>query len=262
VKKQRPDAAMAIEVTMSRIKAKILIYATMTFGLGSLMLFLLFLFVGSFTLIHLGLDRSKSLAADALLSMLFFLQHSIMVRQPVRMRLSWIIPDIFYSAFYALTSGLALLVVMLLWQKTPTPLFTAEGASYWLFRMLFFLCIAGFTWGSRSLGSFDPLGVKAISRHMRGKISVQMPLEVRGAYQWVRHPLYFFSLIMFWSCPVLTADRLLFNLMWTAWIITGTVMEERDLLREFGEQYRVYQKRVPMLLPYKLPGKALKVSSA
>jgi protein-S-isoprenylcysteine O-methyltransferase Ste14 len=72
----------------------------------------------------------------------------------------------------------------------------------------------------------------------------------------VRHPLYFFSLIMFWSCPGLTADRLLFNLMWTTWIIAGTVLEERDLLREFGDGYREYQKKVPMLIPYKLPGKA------
>jgi protein-S-isoprenylcysteine O-methyltransferase Ste14 len=247
---------MAIEVTMSRIKAKILIYATMSFGLGSLMLFSLFLFLGSFTLIDLGLDRTKALAADALLSLLFFLQHSIMVRQPVRKRLSEIIPDTFYSAFYALTSGMALLVVMLLWQKTPTPLFTAEGASYWLLRLLFFLCIAGFSWGNRSLGSFDPFGVKIIRRHMREKISVQMPLKVRGAYRWVRHPLYFFSLIMFWSCPVLTADRLLFNLMWTTWIIAGTVLEERDLVREFGGQYQEYQKKVPMLIPYKLPCKA------
>jgi methanethiol S-methyltransferase len=248
---------MAIEVTMGRIKANILIYATMSFGLGSLMLFSLFLFLGSFTLIDFGLDGSKALAADALLSLLFFLQHSIMVRQGIRKRLSRIIPDLFYNAFYACVSGMALLVVMLFWQKTPVPLFTAEGSSYWLLRLLFFLCIAGFSWGNRSLESFDPLGVKTISRHMRGKETVQMPLKVRGAYQWMRHPLYFFSLIMLWSCPVLTADRLLFNLMWATWIITGTVLEERDLVREFGGQYQEYQKKVPMLIPYKLPGKGL-----
>jgi methanethiol S-methyltransferase len=244
---------MAIEVTMSRIKAKILIYATMSFGLGSLMLFYLFLFLGSFTILDLGLNTGQSLLLDGGLSLLFFLQHSIMVRQPVRKRLAKIIPDIFYSAFYALASGMALLIVMLFWQKTTEPLFTAEGSSYWLLRMLFFLCMGGFSWGTRSLGSFDPFGVKAVRRHMREKESAQMPLKVMGAYQWVRHPLYFFSLIMFWSCPVLTADRLLFNLMWTIWIFAGTVLEERDLVSEFGRQYQEYQKKVPMLIPYKLP---------
>jgi protein-S-isoprenylcysteine O-methyltransferase Ste14 len=82
-----------------------------------------------------------------------------------------------------------------------------------------------------------------------------MPLTVSGAYKWVRHPLYFFSLIMIWSCPVLTVDRLLFNLMWTTWIITGTVLEERDLVREFGDQFREYQAKVPMIIPYKIPGR-------
>jgi protein-S-isoprenylcysteine O-methyltransferase Ste14 len=247
---------MPKEVLMSSNKYSVLIYSTLFFGLGSLIIFTWFLFIGSFTIFDLGLHTAQSLLLDAGLSLLFFLQHSIMVRQPVRKRLSRIIPDTFYNAFYACTSGMALLVVMLFWQKTPAPLFTAEGASYWLLRMLFFLCMAGFSWGTRSLGSFDPLGVKAIRRHMSEKVSAQMPLKVQGAYQYVRHPLYFFSLIMLWSCPVLTPDRLLFNLMWTIWIIAGTVLEERDLVSEFGAQYQEYQKKVPMLIPYKLPGKA------
>jgi protein-S-isoprenylcysteine O-methyltransferase Ste14 len=54
---------------------------------------------------------------------------------------------------------------------------------------------------------------------------------------------------MIWSCPDLTADRLLFNLLWTAWIVVGTLLEERDLVAQFGEEYRVYQTEAPMLIP-------------
>jgi protein-S-isoprenylcysteine O-methyltransferase Ste14 len=54
---------------------------------------------------------------------------------------------------------------------------------------------------------------------------------------------------MIWSCPDLTADRLLFNVLWTAWIITATFLEERDLVELFGEDYRMYQRLIPMLLP-------------
>ena len=54
MKRQRPNAAMANEVSMSRIKANMLIYATLTIGHGSMILFSLFLFLGSFTLINLG----------------------------------------------------------------------------------------------------------------------------------------------------------------------------------------------------------------
>jgi protein-S-isoprenylcysteine O-methyltransferase Ste14 len=69
----------------------------------------------------------------------------------------------------------------------------------------------------------------------------------------VRHPLYFFSLIMIWSCPEITMDRLLFNVLWTVWIVMATLFEEKDLVSEFGDQYRQYQAKVPMIIPYKIP---------
>ncbi|MGD0822548.1 MAG: isoprenylcysteine carboxylmethyltransferase family protein [Desulfomonilia bacterium] len=255
MKRQRPDAAMANEVTMSRFKAYMLIYATLTIGHGSMILFSLFLFLGSFTLIDLGLKTRQALLMDACLSLFFFTQHSIMVRKGVRMGLANLVPDDYYNAFYAVSSGIALIVTMLLWQKIPGPIAAAGGVFYWMLRALFFLCFAGFHWGVKSLGPFDPFGVKKIQRLIQNRETKTMPLTVSGAYKWVRHPLYFFSLIMIWSCPVLTVDRLLFNLMWTTWIITGTVLEERDLVREFGDQFREYQAKVPMIIPYKIPGR-------
>jgi methanethiol S-methyltransferase len=55
-----------------------------------------------------------------------------------------------------------------------------------------------------------------------------------------------------------TADRLLFNVLWTGWIWIGAILEERDLVREFGDVYQRYQKAVPMLVPWR--GPALKTS--
>ena len=67
---------------------------------------------------------------------------------------------------------------------------------------------------------------------------------------WPRHPLYFSVLLLIWFCPDLTADRLLANILWSAWIWMATRWEERDLTGDFGDAYREYQKRVPMLIPY------------
>jgi protein-S-isoprenylcysteine O-methyltransferase Ste14 len=58
---------------------------------------------------------------------------------------------------------------------------------------------------------------------------------------------------MIWSYPDLTADRLLFSVLFTVWIIVGTVLEERDLVADYGEVYRNYQRAVPMLVPYRRP---------
>jgi protein-S-isoprenylcysteine O-methyltransferase Ste14 len=37
----------------------------------------------------------------------------------------------------------------------------------------------------------------------------------------------------------------------TAYLIVGTLLEEKKLVREFGMEYRAYQARVSMFLPYK-----------
>ena len=58
---------------------------------------------------------------------------------------------------------------------------------------------------------------------------------------------------MIWCYPDLTADRLLFNVLWSAWIVAGTLMEERDLAVTLGDRYREYQSRVPMLIPWRVP---------
>jgi protein-S-isoprenylcysteine O-methyltransferase Ste14 len=49
----------------------------------------------------------------------------------------------------------------------------------------------------------------------------------------------------------MTADRVLFNVLWTSWMILGMYLEERDLVAEFGVAYREYQQAVPRLIPWR-----------
>ena len=140
---------------------------------------------------------------------------------------------------------------MLFWQKSTSILVEFDGAPFWFMRALFFLSIIGFYFTIRSLRPFDPLGIKEIISHLKGKTTKESFFTVRGTYQWVRHPLYFFSLLMIWAQVSVTTDRLLFNGLWTFWIIIGTFLEERDLISSFGDAYRNYQRKVPMLIPYR-----------
>lgn len=41
------------------------------------------------------------------------------------------------------------------------------------------------------------------------------------------------------------------NVVLTAYILIGTVLEERKLALEFGDEYKEYQKKVSMFLPAK-----------
>jgi protein-S-isoprenylcysteine O-methyltransferase Ste14 len=118
-------------------------------------------------------------------------------------------------------------------------------------RMVFVLAIGGLLWGALALGAFDTLGLTPIRNRFEKQERRSSDLSIRGPYKWVRHPLYLFVILMIWAYPQLTIDRLLFNVLWTAWIVVGTWLEERDLVAEFGDQYREYQQRVPMLIPYR-----------
>lgn len=217
---------------------------------SSLIAFAVFLYAGHLDLVNLELDEPQSLLLNAGISLAFFIQHSGMVRRSFRQFLLRFSPEAYSGAIYSIVSGIFLFLVVIFWQGTSV-LLEAEGITHILLRIVFILSIAGFVWGIKALGFFDPFGIEGVLDHGQDRNPQPVTFTVRGPYCWVRHPLYLFVLVMIWSSPNLTTDRLLFNILWSAWIIVGTLLEERDLVEQFGDAYRGYQQKVPMLFPFK-----------
>jgi len=214
---------------------------------------LLFAAGGAASIVTLQWPEPARLAWDAALSLAFFIQHSGMVRQSFHTFLSRTVPGRNQGVVYAIASGIVLALVALLWQRSGTTLYHLHGIAYWLVLACATAGFALFLWSVLSLRLFDPLGLAPVRAHLRGREPHTQPLTVRGPYRQVRHPIYLSILILFWSTPVLTADRLLLNVLWSAWIVVGTLLEERDLAGRFGDSYRSYQKKVPMLIPWRRP---------
>ena len=222
-------------------------------GPGTLFGFWIFLYTGPFSPIRLNLDEPSTLMLDGALSLLFFIQHSTMVRPFFRQWLARYLPESFYGPLYAIASGISLLLILLFWQESSTVLVTAEPPLYWVFRAGYFVSLTGFFWCIWALGLADPFGLTPLVEDLRGTPAAAVTFTIRGPYRWVRHPVYLFSIIILWSYPTITSDRLLLNSMWTVWIIIATVLEERNMTAAFGKTYQDYQNSVPMLVPYKMP---------
>jgi protein-S-isoprenylcysteine O-methyltransferase Ste14 len=47
----------------------------------------------------------------------------------------------------------------------------------------------------------------------------------------------------------------MFDLLFTIWVFLATLLEDRALVAAYGEAYRSYQRKVPMLIPWRIrPG--------
>jgi len=75
------------------------------------------------------------------------------------------------------------------------------------------------------------------------------PMRLTGFYCIVRHPIYFFSLILLWFSPDISLNGLVFSILATLYFYLGAMHEEIGLRQEFGAAYDAYRQFVPMLLP-------------
>lgn len=236
--------------TATRMLDWLVIVLAVVLGVGSIALFA---WEGRPVLFRAGLSPAAALAWDAVLSLAFFAQHSGMVRRPFRVWLARIVPGRYDGAVYTIASGVALAIVLLLWQPVETTLFVVPAPWRWVMSAAAILAVLVFVVAARSLRGFDMLGLRPIRAHLRGRLVQPLPFVVRGPYRWVRHPLYTCVIVLLWAEPDITPDRLLMSVLWTAWIWVGALLEERDLAADFGESYRRYQRIVPMLIPWRGP---------
>lgn len=236
-------------LTVSKFIALVMLLLAVIIGVGSLSAFMVFLYAGSFNWVKLDLNEAQILLLNAFLSFIFFIQHSGMVRRSFRTRLSQLAPLYYQGVIYTIASGLVLSVFVIFWQGTESVVLEVQGWPSVLMRAMFFISIIGTGWGMWALRSVDMFGLDAVIKNQSNSPATAKSFSVRGPYRWVRHPLYLFTIVIFWSNPEITSDRLLFNIMWTIWVIVGTKLEERELIADFGDDYRNYQKTVPMLWP-------------
>lgn len=193
-----------------------------------------------------------ALGIDLALLGLFAVQHSGMARPAFKRWWTRIVPAPIERSTYVLVSSLVL--ALLFWQWRPlSPLVwnveneIARAALYGVSASGWLLVLSG----TFLINHFDLFGLRQVWFHARQRKTVDEPFVTRAFYRIVRHPLMLGFLIAFWATPTMSLGHLLFALMTTGYILVAVkFLEERDLVALYGDTYRDYQRRVPMLLPW------------
>ncbi len=192
-----------------------------------------------------------ALLINSALITIFALQHSLMARQGFKKWLTKYLPEPFERSTYVVMSSLMFFLLMLAWRPIPIVLWNIENTfgrvilyGFFFFGMMLFAIVFF------RIDHSDFFGIKQVYLYWKNKPYTAVPFTIASLYKYTRHPMMFSVLIVFWSTPTMTCGHLLFSACFTIYIFIGTYMEERDLIRCFGEPYVTYQKHTAKIIPF------------
>lgn len=212
-------------------------------------------FVGNL-LVPKGIDSGvtvpleQALPVNVLLLGVFALQHSIMARPEFKRWWTKFVPRPVERSTYVLFASLALLLLYWQWRPITTPVWSVEHPI--AVTVLHGLYLLGWTivfLGTFMINHFDLFGLRQVYLNLRNHDYNDLGFRIPFFYKFLRHPIMLGFIIAFWSTPQMTVGHLLFAAATTIYILIAIQLEERDLVRHFGDQYREYRRKTPMLIP-------------
>jgi protein-S-isoprenylcysteine O-methyltransferase Ste14 len=181
---------------------------------------------------------------------LFGVQHSIMARPEFKARWTKIIPKAAERSTFVLLTCIILGLTYWQWRPITSVVWDVEAPA--LRTALIGLSWLGWLivlYATFLIDHFDLFGVRQVILHYRGILYTHRPFAERSLYRLVRHPLMLGFLVAFWATPTMTMGHLLFAGVVTAYVLVALQLEERDLVRQLGDDYVRYQQRTSMILP-------------
>ena len=193
---------------------------------------------------------AEALIVNLLLMALFAIQHSVMARKSFKQWWTRYVPKSVERSTYVLVASLLLLLLFWQWRPIPTVLWRVDDP-------VIAMVITGVSHGgwllvlasSFLINHFELFGLRQVTNNFLGRDMHPARFRTPMLYKIVRHPLYLGFIIAFWVAPVMTVGHALFAAITTAYILVGIALEERDLVEQYGNDYRRYRERVPMLFP-------------
>jgi protein-S-isoprenylcysteine O-methyltransferase Ste14 len=182
---------------------------------------------------------------DILLIVQFGLSHSVLLYPPVRDWLERYLHGALHGVFFTLITCISLLLLVLTWQQSSIEYWRLEGWERYAIQAAYLASWVALAYTVSLTGAGFQTGWTPFWAWLRGKPRPRRRFEIRGAYRWLRHPVYLSFLGLVWFTPTMTLDRALLTGLMTGYVFLGSYFKDRRLLFFLGDAYRDYQSEVP-----------------
>jgi protein-S-isoprenylcysteine O-methyltransferase Ste14 len=189
-----------------------------------------------------GTSPWRALVIDVALFSAFALHHSLLARTPLKQALHARVGIDAERAVYVIVASVLFLACTRLWLPLPGTWYALSGWAWWAGAAVQAAGVIVTLLAARTLSLKELMGLDP-SRQISPRDEAE-PLETRGLYRLVRHPIYFGWLLFVGGAPLMTSTRLLFAVISVAYLVVAIPLEERSLVANVGPPYEAYRQRV------------------
>lgn len=159
-----------------------------------------------------------------------------------------------YPLCYTLVSFWTFWLVLVKEPDLPQVLWAVEGLPKYLLYAVQASGLALLAWAGWSMNGLKLLGVPQLFSLVRGQAPDEADLHKdfssRGAYGLVRHPMHTGGMLLLAFAPWQSLGGLVFAVFGCAYMVLGSLLEERRLALALGPVWSEYERRVPMFVPF------------
>ena len=210
--------------------------------IGGAVVFVVALATGTWRFITLGAAPDAGplidgLLINTLLFGVFALHHSVLAREPVKARVARMVSPPLERPTYVWVASLLFIATCLAWRPIAGTLYRVPSPWAWLAGAL------QLTGGILTLDAARRIDVRVLAG-LRPEPVLEGDPVARGAYRYVRHPIYLGWVLLVWAASDMTTGRFAFAAISTAYLVIAVPFEERSLRRRFGPTYDDYRRQV------------------